>query len=256
MNYIISEVQNNVGILTLNRAEALNAVCLEMLEELAAQIKSFDMNNHIGAIVLKGNDKAFAAGIDLNEVNQKTFEKNDFIEDYRQAMAEIFRCRKPIIAAVAGYALGIGCELALNCDIILAADNARFGQPEISLGTVTGFGGSQLLSKAVGKAKAMEMVLTGRAMNAEEAERSGLVSRIVPLPDLFAESLKTAEKIALMPRTAVILAKDAIKHAQNVGLEDGIEYEHKNCQICLNSEDFKESLEAFVEKRTPNFRNQ
>lgn len=255
MEYIIAEEKNNAGIITLNRPAALNAVCLDMLKEIAAQVELYDQNEGIGAIILRGNDKAFAAGIDLNEINDRKEEKQRFLDEYTQAFERIRKCKKPIIAAIAGYALGIGCELAMACDILLAADNARFGQPEITLGCIAGFGGIQMLTHAIGKAKAMEMVLTGRAMTAEEAERTGLISRIVPLPDLFEEARITAEKIASMPAEAVILAKDSVNHAQNAGLDDGIGYDARNSRICLSSQDFAESLQAFIEKRPPNFRN-
>ena len=255
MEYIIAQEQNNVGILTLNRVESLNAVCLDMLKEIATQAESYDLSEEIGAIILRGSEKAFAAGIDLNEISARKNESLRFLEDYRQTFKRIRTIRKPLIAAVAGYALGIGCELAMSCDILLAADNARFGQPEITLGSIAGFGGTQMLTHAVGKAKAMEMILTGRAMNAEEAERAGLVSRIVPLANLYEDAQTTAEKIASMPAEAVLLAKDSVKHALNTGIDDGIDYEEKNGQICLTSQDFAESLQAFIEKRPPNFRN-
>ena len=235
MEYIIAQEQNNVGIITLNRVESLNAVCLDMLKEIATQAESYDLSEEIGAIILRGSLR--------------------FLEDYRQTFKRIRTIRKPLIAAVAGYALGIGCELAMSCDILLAADNARFGQPEITLGSIAGFGGTQMLTHAVGKTKAMEMILTGRAMNAEEAERAGLVSRIVPLANLYEDAQTTAEKIASMPAEAVLLAKDSVKHALNTGIDDGIDYEEKNGQICLTSQDFAESLQAFIEKRPPNFRN-
>lgn len=255
MDYIISEIQNNTGIITLNNPEALNAIGSEMLAEIANTIKAYDNNDEVSVIMIRGNEKAFAAGIDLNELSQNLYQDESVLEGFRESFNTIEKCHKPLIASVAGYALGIGCELAMYCDIIFAADNARFGLPEISLGCISGFGGTQLLTRAVGKAKAMEMILTGRAMNAEEAEKCGLISRIIPLNDLDAESVKTAEKISSMPRTAVIMAKDAVRKAKNSNLHDGIDYERRNCQICLNSADFRESLAAFAEKRQPNFRN-
>lgn len=255
MRYIIAEEQNNVGTITLNRNDTLNSVCLDMLKEIAAQIEAYDSNDGIGAVVLRGSDKAFAAGIDLNEIQIRKNESTRFLDEYRRTFDRIRNCKKPLIAAVAGYALGIGCELAMVCDILLAADNARFGQPEITLGCIAGFGGTQMLTYAVGKAKAMEMILTGRAMNAQEADSAGLVSRIVPLADLFEDARLTAEKIASMPAEAVLLAKDSVKHALNDGIDDGIDYEGKNSQICLSSRDFAESLQAFIEKRPANLRN-
>ncbi len=255
MEYIIAQEQNNVGIITFNRNDSLNAVCLDMLKEIAGQLEVYDRDEGIGAVILRGSEKAFAAGIDLNEISVRKNESSRFLEEYRQTFKRIRNIRKPLIAAVSGYALGIGCELAATCDILLAADNARFGQPEITLGCIAGFGGTQMLTRAIGKAKAMEMILTGRAMNAEEAERAGLVSRIVPLANLFEDAQATAEKIASMPGEAVLLAKDSVKYAQNTGIDDGIDYEGKNGQICLSSQDFAESLQAFIEKRQPNFRN-
>lgn len=247
---ILSEVRGSVGIITLNRPNALNAVCEGMLKETAEQIALFDEDSKIAAIVLKGSDKAFAAGIDINELQAKLENEGaDALDNTYKYFAEINACRKPLIAAVAGYALGIGCELALSCDIILAADNARFGQPEISLGVIPGFGSTQRLSKTIGKSKTMEMVLTGRALNAEEAVACGIASRIVALPDLFEESIRTAMRIAAQPAYAVLLAKDAVKQSFNSGLDSGIGYENKNCKICLGSPEFKESLASFVEKR-------
>lgn len=253
--YIISEKIGNVGVITLNRPQVLNAVNAQMISEIAQQVGLFETDPEIGAMVITGNEKAFAAGIDLMELKQKSEQNSFMLSDYHKAFENIAACSKPLIAAVAGYALGIGCELALYCDIILAADNARFGQPEISLGMIPGFGGTQKLTQAVGKAKAMEMILTARAMTAEEADLTGLVSRVVPLADLEEESLRTAAKIAALPRIAVEMAKDAINRPLVKTTEKGIDIENGNCQACLNSEDFKESLQAFTEKRAPNYKN-
>ncbi len=247
---IIVESRGPVGIITLNRPRALNAVCEKMLQELSQQLELFCNDDVISAIVLKGSDKAFAAGIDIAELQNKV--ENFGIEALDKTYTyfkQIDNCPKPIIAAVAGYALGIGCELALSCDIVLVADNARFGQPEISLGVIPGFGSTQRLAKTIGKSKTMEMVLTGRALNAEEAVACGIASRIVALPDLFEEAIKTAMRISALPKNAVCLAKDAIKQAYNSNLEAGIAYENKNCKICLGSNGFKESLQSFMEKR-------
>ena len=246
---IISEIDGNVGIITLNRPRALNAVCEKMLEELSAKLLDFSQDDKIAVIVLKGSDKAFAAGIDMNELqlNVSSYGINALDKAY-ECFKLIESCKKPIVAAVAGYALGIGCDLALACDIIFAADNARFAQPGISLGLIPGFGASQRLAKTIGKAQTMDMLLTGRALTADEALVSGLVSRIVPLPDLFDEALKTAQKIASFPQESVAAAKDAVKFAFNASLESGIAYENKNCKICLDSDSFKESLLKFMEK--------
>ena len=247
---ILAETRGAVGIITLNRPKALNAICESMLQEVAEQVRLYDQDDSISAIILKGSDKAFAAGIDIKELQAKvSVNPIEALDNTYKYFKQIDDCRKPIIAAVAGYALGIGCELALTCDIILIADNARFGQPEISLGVIPGFGATQRLTKTIGKSKTMEMVLTGRALNAEEAVACGIASRIIALPDLFDESLKTAMRIAALPRYAVMLAKDAIKQSFNAGLESGIDYENKNCKICLGTNGFKESLERFIEKR-------
>ena len=247
---ILAETRGAVGIITLNRPKALNAICESMLQEVAEQVRLYDQDDSISAIILKGSDKAFAAGIDIKELQAKvSVNPIEALVNTYKYFKQIDDCRKPIIAAVAGYALGIGCELALTCDIILIADNARFGQPEISLGVIPGFGATQRLTKTIGKSKTMEMVLTGRALNAEEAVACGIASRIIALPDLFDESLKTAMRIAALPRYAVMLAKDAIKQSFNAGLESGIDYENKNCKICLGTNGFKESLERFIEKR-------
>lgn len=247
---ILAETRGAVGIITLNRPKALNAICESMLQEVAEQVRLYDLDDSISAIILKGSDKAFAAGIDIKELQAKvSVNPIEALDNTYKYFKQIDDCRKPIIAAVAGYALGIGCELALTCDIILIADNARFGQPEISLGVIPGFGATQRLTKTIGKSKTMEMVLTGRALNAEEAVACGIASRIVALPDLFDESLKTAMRIAALPRYAVMLAKDAIKQSFNAGLESGIDYENKNCKICLGTNGFKESLKRFIEKR-------
>lgn len=243
--YIIAETQGNVGIITLNRPETLNAINETMLEELATQLQLWDNNGNIGAMVLCGNEKAFAAGIDVNELAQNVGANCFNIDLWHNYFAKIEQIQKPLIAAVAGYALGIGCELALACDIILIADNARFGQPELSLGVIPGFGACAKLNHTIGKAKTMEVILSGRAITAEEAEKSGLASRVIALADLKQESIRVAAKIAAQPRTAVMLAKDTIKESAGLGLKNGIEYESKNNKLCLNSEEFKLALQKF-----------
>ncbi len=249
-NHIAAEVRNNIGIITLNRPKALNTINEEMLSEITAQAELFDKDPEIRALIIRGNDKAFAAGIDIKElvgkINQGTFH----LSDLTAKMDAISRIKKPVIAAVAGYALGIGCELALCCDFILAVDNARFGLPEVSLGIIPSFGATQRLTNTIGKAKAMEMILTGRAMTAEEAEKAGIVSRIIALPDLFEESIRTASRITAQSCVAVTAAKSAVKRAAaNIDLESGIDYENKNAELCLNSIEFKELLKNFIEKR-------
>ncbi len=249
-NNITAEVRGSIGIIILNRPKALNALNLEMISEIATAACSFDDDANIKAIVIRGSDKAFAAGIDIKELVGKIGQGSFSLEEMRNHMQKISNLKKPIIAAVSGYALGIGCELALACDFILAADNARFGLPELSLGVIPSFGATQRLTKIIGKSKAMEMILTGRAMSAEEAEKAGIVSRIVAMPDLFEETIKTAMRIASQSCAAVNLAKDCIKQAEaNINLNQGIDYESKNAQICLNSDEFKELLRNFAEKQ-------
>ena len=224
-NHIAAEIRNNIGIITLNRPKVLNTINEEMLSEIATQAELFDKDPSVKALIIRGNDKAFAAGIDIKElvgkINQGTFN----LSDLTSKMNIIANIKKPVIAVVAGYALGIGCELALCCDFILAADNARFGLPEVSLGIIPSFGATQRLTYAVGKAKTMEMILTGRAMTAEEAEKAGIVSRIIALPDLFEESIRTASRITAQSAVAVASAKSAVKRAAaNIDLASVIYY--------------------------------
>ena len=241
---ITVETRENLGIITLNRPQALNAVNAEMLKELALAAEAFDNNDAVR--VLKGDGKTFAAGIDIKEVLSRADSKFLGIDEMQNCFRRFAAVKKPIIAAVSGYALGIGCELALACDIILAADNARFGQPELSLGTIPAFGATQRLTRALGKAKAMEMILSGRALTAEEAFVSGLISRIVPLPDLFEDAAKTAARIATQPLGALKAAKEAVLAAQNTPLEEGIAFERKAAQCCLAADEFRESLRNFA----------
>ena len=252
---IIAEKKGRVGLITFNRAKALNALNAALIAELEQALDSFEADDEVGAIVITGNDKAFAAGADIKEMQDKTFVDaylGDFItRDWERIAA----CRKPVIAAVAGYALGGGCEIAMMCDFILAADNARFGQPEITLGTMPGAGGTQRLARLAGKSKAMEMCLTGRMMDAEEAERIGLVSRIVPVADLVEEALKTAETIAGMSRPAVLMTKEAVNRAYETTLSEGIRFERRLFHATFATEDQKEGMAAFTEKRQPKFTN-
>ena len=252
---IIAEKKGRVGLITLNRAKALNALNAALIAELEQALDSFEADDGVGAIVITGNDKAFAAGADIKEMQDKTFIDaylGDFItRDWERIAA----CRKPVIAAVAGYALGGGCEIAMMCDFILAADNARFGQPEITLGTMPGAGGTQRLARLAGKSKAMEMCLTGRMMDAEEAERIGLVSRIVPVADLVEEALRTAETIAGMSRPAVLMTKEAVNRAYETTLSEGIRFERRLFHATFATEDQKEGMAAFTEKRQPRFTN-
>ena len=243
---ITVETRENLGIITLNRPQALNAVNAEMLKELALAAEAFDNNDAVRVLIVKGDGKTFAAGIDIKEVLGRADSKFLGIDEMQNCFRRFAAVKKPIIAAVSGYALGISCELALACDIILAADNARFGQPELSLGTIPAFGATQRLTRALGKAKAMEMILSGRALTAEEAFVSGLISRIVPLPDLFEDAAKTAARIATQPLGALKAAKEAVLAAQNTPLEEGIAFERKAAQCCLAADEFRESLRNFA----------
>lgn len=247
---IICETRDKIGIITFNRPKALNAIDAALLRETAARLKAFDEDPEIRVIILKGDDKTFAAGIDIRDMVSKINSPYLGLDDMQKDMKSIADTRKPVIAAVSGYALGIGCELALACDFILAADNARFGQPELSLGLIPSFGATQRLTHTIGKAKAMEMILTGRAMTAEEACMAGIVSRVIPLHDLTEESIKAAQRIAALPAEAVLYAKDAIKKAgMNIGLEDGIDYENKSSRLCVAAPGFRESLANFAGRR-------
>ena len=251
---IIVDRKGRVGLITFNRPKALNALNSAVVAELNAAIDNFDADQEIGAIVLTGSEKSFAAGADIKEMQGKSYieaYQGDFIATWHH----ITECRKPIIAAVAGYALGGGCEVAMMCDFIIAADTAKFGQPEITLGTIPGAGGTQRLTRAVGKAKAMEMILSGRMMDADEAERSGLVSRIVPAPDLIDEAVKVAERIAHFSQTAVALGKSAVNRAFETTLSEGVLYERAVFYSTFATEDQKEGMAAFAEKREPVFTN-
>ena len=251
LNTVVSEIKGKVGIITLNRPKALNAVSEEMLRELTSQTTAFDADPWVRALIIRGSDKAKAAGSDVRAQIEKVDSRDTELLKMHKYMETFAATRKPLIAAVAGIALGIGCENALNCDIILAADNANFGQPELSLASIPCFGATQLLTKAIGKAKAMEVILSGRAINAEEAERTGLVSRIIPLTDLYDECYKVAAKIAEQSDLAVSTAKQAIKQAAaNTPLATGIALENQSSRMCLNSEDFRESLADFIRKHS------
>jgi len=251
---ILVETQGRVGIIRLNRPQALNALNKALIAELTQAIETFDADEKIGCMLITGNDKAFAAGADIKEMADKPFIDaylGDFVSNWNVAA----RARKPIVAAVAGFALGGGCELAMQCDIVIAADTAKFGQPEIKLGVIPGIGGTQRLTRAVGKAKAMELCLTGRMMDAQEAERAGLVARIVPLANLLEEAVKTAETIASMSLPAVMLAKESINRAFEVSLAEGVRFERRVFHSLFATEDQKEGMGAFIEKRAPKFRN-
>jgi enoyl-CoA hydratase len=251
---IIVETRGRVGLITLNRPKALNALNSQVLAELLDAARTFEANASIGCMIVTGSEKAFAAGADIKEMQHKQYAEA-YAGDFFSGWEEFTRIRKPIIAAVAGYALGGGCELAMMCDFIIAADNAKFGQPEITLGVMPGMGGSQRLTRFVGKSKAMDMCLTGRMMDAAEAERSGLVSRVVPLGELIEEALKTAAKIADLSLPAVMMNKEAVNRAYETTLAEGLRFERRLFHSMFALEDQKEGMAAFVEKRTPNFRN-
>lgn len=252
---ILVETRGSVGLITLNRPKALNALCTPLIRELGQALDAFEADAEIGAIVLTGSEKAFAAGADIKEMSGKSY-MDVYMEDFiTNGWERITTCRKPVIAAVAGYALGGGCEVAMMCDFIIAADNARFGQPEITIGTMPGAGGTQRLTRFVGKSKSMEMCLTGRQMTAEEAERAGLVSRIVPLADLLDDALKTAARIASMSRPVVMMVKESVNRSYETTLREGLLFERRVFHSTFATEDQKEGMAAFVEKRQPNFRH-
>ncbi|HTV43714.1 MAG TPA: enoyl-CoA hydratase [Stellaceae bacterium] len=249
------ERRGAVGIVTLNRPQALNALNAALISELAAALDELEADDAIGAIVLTGNDKAFAAGADVKEMADKTYPQiylDDFIT---RGWERVAQCRKPVVAAVAGFALGGGCEIAMMCDIIIAADTARFGQPEITLGTIPGAGGTQRLPRFVGKAKAMDLCLTGRMMDAVEAERAGLVSRIVPAAELLTEAVKIAQRISEMSRPIAMMVKEAVNRAYETPLAEGVRFERRVFHASFATEDRKEGMAAFIEKRKPSFRN-
>ncbi len=252
---ILLEKKGAVALITLNRPEALNALNEQLMDELTDALLALEADDEIGVTVITGSEKAFAAGADINEMASKDY-MDVFMEDFITAnWEEASRCRKPVIAAVAGYALGGGCELAMMCDMIICADNAKFGQPEIKLGVMPGAGGTQRLTRQIGKSKAMDMILTGRMMDAEEAERAGLASRVFPVDDLVTETLKIAQSIAELSRPSVMLSKEAINRAYETTLSEGVRFERRVFHSLFSTEDQTEGMEAFVEKRKPQFKN-
>jgi len=253
--HILVETRGSVGLITLNRPKAMNALCANLAREIATAVDAYESDDSISALVVTGSEKAFCAGADIKEMSEKNYMdvyKEDFITVNWERLSH---CRKPVIAAVAGYALGGGCEFAMMCDFILAADTAKFGQPEILIGTIPGAGGTQRLTRFVGKAKAMEMVITGRMMDAEEAERAGLVSRIIPAADLIEEAIKTAEKIASLSRPVVMLAKESVNRAYETTLAEGVRFERRLFHSTFATEDQKEGMAAFAEKRPADFKH-
>jgi enoyl-CoA hydratase len=252
---ILTEVHGKVALIRLNRPQVMNALSPELMQELGDALTTFEADDNIHVMVITGNEKAFAAGADIKTMKDWSYMdvyKSDFITSQWEALSS---CRKPVIAAVAGYALGGGCEVAMMCDFILAADNAKFSQPEITIGTIPGAGGTQRLTRAVGKSKAMEMCLTGRMIDAQEAERSGLVSRVVPLADLTVEALKTAAKIAEFSLPIAMMVKESVNRAYETTLAEGVRFERRLFHSTFATEDQKEGMAAFSEKRKPDFKN-
>jgi enoyl-CoA hydratase len=249
---IIVETKGKVGIVRLNRPQALNALNAKVNAELSAALDAFEADDKIACVIITGNEKAFAAGADIKEMQAKSY-MDAFKSDFAANWDRVARMRKPVIAAVAGFALGGGCELAMMCDMIIAADNAKFGQPEIKLGVIPGIGGTQRLTRAIGKAKAMDLNLTGRMMDAAEAERSGLVARVVPAASLMDEAMKAAETIAGMSLVALMVAKESVNRAFETTLSEGIRFERRTFHALFATHDQKEGMAAFVEKRPAKF---
>lgn len=251
---VLFEKRGRVGLITLNRPQAMNALNAQLISELNQVLDACEADEGIGAMVLTGSEKAFAAGADIKEMKDKNF-SDVVISDFIAPWERLSRCRKPVIAAVSGFALGGGCEMAMMCDFIIASETARFGQPEIMLGVIPGAGGTQRLTRFAGKSKAMDLCLTGRHMDAAEAERCGLVSRAVPAADLLAEAMKAAEKIASFSLPAVMMAKEAVNRAFETPLGEGIRFERRVFQALFATEDQKEGMTAFAEKRPARFKN-
>ena len=254
-NTILVERRGPVGVIRLNRPSALNALNAALIRELGAAFDDLEFDASIGAIVLTGSEKAFAAGADIKEMAEKTY-MQAYAEDFiTRGWERVAQCRKPVIAAVGGFALGGGCEVAMMCDIVIAAETARFGQPEINLGTIPGAGGTQRMPRFIGKAKAMDLCLTGRMMDGAEAERAGLVSRIVPADKLMDETLAVAEKVASMSRPIAMMVKESVNRAFETTLAEGVRFERRLFHSTFATEDQKEGMAAFVAKRKPAFRN-
>jgi enoyl-CoA hydratase len=252
---ILTETKGAVGIVTLNRPKALNALCAALIAELGHALDAFEADDGVGCIIVTGSDKAFAAGADIKEMAGQSYMSVYLADFITKGWERITTCRKPVVAAVAGFALGGGCEVAMMCDTIVAAETAKFGQPEITLGIIPGAGGTQRLTRFVGKAKAMDMVLTGRMMDAAEAERAGLVSRVVPADKLLDEALAMAQRIAALSRPSVLMAKESVNRAYETSLDEGVRFERRLFHSLFATEDQKEGMTAFIEKRKPQFKN-
>lgn len=253
-NIVVETKEGGVGLVTLDRPKALNALNDALIRELGEALDGFEADPAVGCIVITGSEKAFAAGADIKEMASKSY-VDCYLEDFIASWERVTRCRKPVIAAVAGFALGGGCELAMMCDFIIAADSAKFGQPEIKLGILPGAGGTQRLTRVVGKSKAMEMILTGRMMDAEEAERAGLVARVVAADTLLEDALETAKAIAGMSLPAAMMAKECVNRAYETTLAEGVKYERRSFHAAFAMEDQKEGMAAFSEKRPADFKN-
>jgi len=251
---ILVQSKGRIGQITLNRPAQLNALNAALKAELSEAIASFDADADIGCMLITGNEKAFAAGADIKEMADKTFIEA-YLGNFTGTWDSAARARKPIVAAVAGFALGGGCELAMQCDVVIAADTAKFGQPEIKLGVIPGIGGTQRLTRAVGKAKAMDLILTGRMMDANEALASGLVARVVPAASLLEEAMKVADTIATMSLPSVLAAKEAVNRAFESGLSEGVLFERRVFHSLFATDDQKEGMKAFIEKRKPQWKN-
>lgn len=255
MNYenIIVSTNGNVGVITINRPKVLNALSSAVMDEMGKALDNFEADDEIGAIVITGNEKSFAAGADISQMKDNTF-ADAYLQNFiTRNWERVTTCRKPTIAAVAGYALGGGCELAMMCDMIIAADNAQFGQPEINLGIIPGAGGTQRLTHAIGKSKSMDMCLTGRRMGAEEAERSGLASRVVPVDEMLDTAISIGQSIASQSRLAVVATKEAVNKSFETTLREGVLFERRMFHALFGTNDQKEGMTAFVEKRKPNW---
>ncbi len=255
MNYenIIVSTNGNVGVITINRPKVLNALSSAVMDEMSKALDNFEADDEIGAIVITGNEKSFAAGADISQMKDNTF-ADAYLQNFiTRNWERVTTCRKPTIAAVAGYALGGGCELAMMCDMIIAADNAQFGQPEINLGIIPGAGGTQRLTHAIGKSKSMDMCLTGRRMGAEEAERSGLASRVVPVDEMLDTAISIGQSIASQSRLAVAATKEAVNKSFETTLREGVLFERRMFHALFGTNDQKEGMTAFVEKRKPNW---
>lgn len=254
-NTILTQTEGKVALITLNRPQVLNALNDELMDELGDALLRFDADDAIACIVITGTEKAFAAGADISKMAQYDFQdtyRNNFITRNWETICKV---RKPVIAAVSGFALGGGCELAMMCDMIIAADNAKFAQPEIKLGIIPGSGGTQRLTRAVSKSKAMDLCLTGRMMDAAEAERSGLVARVYPVAQLMSETMAIAQTIAAMPLLTLMMAKESVNAAYETTLTEGIRFERRLFHACFGTEDQKEGMAAFLEKRPAQFKN-